>query len=548
MEFPMVNGANNADITGTDDVYSFNGNTLLLNKLNIKVTCMVNIYPAPIRSIITVESINGDAERVDFAVSDAVNSPEVFMKLLDYNYSLTVQQIYSISRYINDRLLPSGLKEYVSHGIGFIKGTRNLVYGGEVFYFNGVVDVKPVRYLPEFNSPKVMRRGSLAEYMSGIKKHVLGRVGLEFMLAFGLSGIIGSLISVGDIGRPILSIYGSSSQGKSTGARLAESISYRRTAKTLNMSMASFRKIIAHYGVVPIEYEDFNVNMNFAKKDIASFVLELFSTEQEDALCFSPIIITSVKSVSETTGRSGNVGQMARILEVNCMEDLLTDSGGHSRAIKNFTEENYGYVGFMVLEHLYKNKVIADLDSRYLSWLSKIEDGMGHGSAERLCNQLALYMLSAEVFNDSFIGHGIGLNIERLYEFILRNTIKQFNNGRQRLNLDKNIFVKILTECREQFVYGIPSDDNPLDISIHWGYVTDEYIFLRSVMLNERGHPILAQIAQNKADLMDAGLIVPNRGKGGKDSRVAVKIGVKVISDGIVTYKQLRFYKIVRSV
>ena len=92
MEFPMVNGANNSD--NADDVYSFNGNTLLLNKLNIKVTCMVNIYPAPIRSIITVESMDGDAERVDFAVSDAVNSPEVFMKLLDYNYSLTVQQIY----------------------------------------------------------------------------------------------------------------------------------------------------------------------------------------------------------------------------------------------------------------------------------------------------------------------------------------------------------------------------------------------------------------------------------------------------------------------
>jgi len=320
------------------------------------------------------------------------------------------------------------------------------------------------------------------------------------------------------------------------------------------MSMASFRKIIAHYGVVPIEDEDFNANMNFAKKDIASFVLELFSTEQEDALCFSPIIITSVKSVSETTGRSGNVGQMARILEVNCMEDLLTESGGHSRAIKNFTEENYGYVGFMVLEHLYKNKVIAELDSRYLSWLSKIEDGMGHGSAERLCNQLALYMLSAEVFNDSFIGHGIGLNIEELYGFILRNAIKQFYNGkqfnigRQRLNLDTSIFVKILTECREQFVYGIPSDDNPLDISIHWGYVTDEYIFLRSVMLNDRSHPILAQIAQNKADLIDTGLIVPNRGKSGKDSRVAVKIGVKVITDGIVSYKQLRFYKIVRSI
>ena len=56
MEFPMVNGTNDSDSTSTDAVYSFNGNTLSLNELNIKVTCMVNIYPAPIRSMITVES------------------------------------------------------------------------------------------------------------------------------------------------------------------------------------------------------------------------------------------------------------------------------------------------------------------------------------------------------------------------------------------------------------------------------------------------------------------------------------------------------------
>jgi hypothetical protein len=529
---------------GTQDTYGFSGNSLLIPALNLKVTCLVNVFPSPIRSVITVESIDGDAERVEYNVSDAVNAPESFMRLLDYNYSLTVQQIYSISRYINDVLLPSNTKEFVSHGIGFLKGTRHLVYGDTIFYSNG--NVKPVFYLPEFNAPKVMRRGSADAYIEQVREHIIGRVGLEFMLAFGLSGIVGSLLTVGDIGRPILSIYGQSSLGKSTAAKLAESVSYRRTVKTLNMSMAAFRKIINYYGVVPIEYEDFNANMNFAKKDIASFILELFSTEQEDALCYAPIIITSVKSVSETTGRTGNVGQLARILEINCMEDVLTESGIHSRAIKNFTEEAYGHIGYMVLGYIYSNNLINSMNDRYLRYLSKVEADVGYGSAERLCNQLALYMVGVEIFNEVFDNYNLRLSVDGIYAFILRHALSQFNREKHKVDFDKNNIMRQLSDNKHKFVNGIPSDENPLDMDYHYGYITESHIFLRSTLLNDKGNTLFIQIAQNKNELISAGVIeTPN--SRGRDSRVTVKVGVKALSGGDISYRQVHFYQIKRA-
>jgi hypothetical protein len=201
-------------------------------------------------------------------------------------------------------------------------------------------------------------------------------------------------------------------------------------------------------------------------------------------------------------------------------------------------------VGYIILEHIYGKKLMADLNARYLLCLSKVEEAVGYGSAERLCNQLALYMLSAEVFNEALGKYNLRLNTEGMHEFILRHALIQFNRDGRKLSFDSNIITKLLTENRRKFIDGMPSDENPLDPALHYGFLNESHVFLRSTLLNNKDDPLLLQVSQYKDELIGAGILeVPNSKK---DSRLTIKIGVKILTDEGIAYKQMHFYQLKR--
>ncbi len=256
--------------------------------------------------------------------------------------------------------------------------------------------------------------GSLEEWLSMIKKEVLGNTALEFGTILGFASVVlGYLNKYRDLGCMVFNYSNSSSKGKTTVAMLAASVFGSPQfddglITTFNSTSNALVGFVSHANSHTVVIDE----VATAEKAGARKTLYQFCTGRDrmrlktdgtlrETHDFNSIIITTAEFpiIDETAPN----GLRARVFEIT---GDLTTSAGNADAIKKCVFKNYGHAGIVFAKYI-MNKLDAIVDD-YDAIVKILEEHHAENDCEsgeltkRILSKLAVVVLTAYYVKECF--------------------------------------------------------------------------------------------------------------------------------------------------
>lgn len=273
----------------------------------------------------------------------------------------------------------------------------------------------------------IIPQGTLDEWMAVISKEVLGRPALELALVIGLAAPVASMIAKEtQLEVIVVHIYGDSSTGKTTAARVAVSpFGYPGTQEggliknwnsTDNALIGQLRNIFG----IPIAIDEASMRESISSKLIYTLAsgrdksrLQKTGEQQEPAQWEGVIISTAEHGLQEKSSK--NAGIAVRLQEIGNVQ--WTESASNADVLKETLMKNYGHAGPLLVKHLLElgtETVVKMWREEKVSILEKISKP-DHFSS-RLADRVAVLAVTAKLAKASL---GLELNWDSMLEILL---------------------------------------------------------------------------------------------------------------------------------
>ncbi len=262
------------------------------------------------------------------------------------------------------------------------------------------------------------KKGTVDEFIKGIKKLVIGNHRLELAFISGVCGLVVQELDKSDI-NIVINFVGNSSSGKTQTTKLALTLfgDPNELFLTFNSTENRTEKEMSEYQVVPVILDDklVGVNGQDSKRQSKAIINDIFRYASghvkgrmydDDSYNkhYCPIIISTEESIINIMKSSDTKGQFFRMFEVSCKRGELTSSKEHSKQLEAFMRNNYGHAIDVFAEWMIKNSIYGDkLKDKFDGWHTKIVDAFGQVDyADRMANRIAVIMLAGELLNACF--------------------------------------------------------------------------------------------------------------------------------------------------
>jgi len=284
------------------------------------------------------------------------------------------------------------------------------------------------KYNSTFEGDFILSNGTFQGWMDVIKQEVMGHVPLEFALVAGFSAPIVSWIARDfDMEVLVLHVYGDSSKGKTTAARLFVSPFGRPARKDggliLNWKATQNNMIgrIANNHGLPLALDEASMN----KMTDFTEIIYLLAEGKEKGRMTKELRLRKERTWSGTFFSTAehsllmksnqNTGLYVRLQEFANVE--WTNNGPHATRLKEGLLEHYGHAGPRFVEHLIKSgkPKIFELATE---WSKRVHDKMSSkdGKSQRMSEKYGMLMATAELMNECF---EFQVDLDKLLEFLL---------------------------------------------------------------------------------------------------------------------------------
>jgi len=276
---------------------------------------------------------------------------------------------------------------------------------------------------------KIEPEGTFTGWRAAVQEHAMGHPPLELALSLGLSAAVLPLVAK-ETGLEALLVhmYGNSTQGKTTAARLAVSpFGYPHTAgggllKTWNGTPNAVLGHLRHNNGLPIGLEEASL---LPGQDFTGFIYQLAQGRDKDRLNKYAELretaewCTTIISNAEhsLTGKSKqNVGLKMRLIEIGNLN--WTKSAENAETLTTALMKNYGTAGPAFVNHLMRlgPEVVR---TKWDQWREKVLMKMDTGDplSARRANKLAVIMATADMARDAL---GLDFNMDAMLELLVK--------------------------------------------------------------------------------------------------------------------------------
>lgn len=321
--------------------------------------------------------------------------------------------------------------------LGFVQRDGVLVFNHQLSYgldekstYVGSLDIKP--------------KGNEEVYMKMIESEVIGVLGLELALVFGVSSAMLGLINIRyPMESLMIHLVGSSSSGKSTTAILAASVwgncNLRENGllTSFNTTLNALQKRLSgNFGVIQC-LDELN---QYSGNDVTKLIYSLSEGRIRSRLNKECEMnqLESWNTVILSTGEKGilsmasnNEGLRVRLFELTL--DKWTQSATNSTNIKTITATNYGFLGIRFIEAIDSLGIdevfnLYDQNREYL--LTKLNQNQ---FTDRIAAKMAILLTSADILEQYM---DIKLDVGAIESFI----ISAANEGLDVIDLSEKAF------------------------------------------------------------------------------------------------------------
>ncbi len=339
------------------------------------------------------------------------------LDLAKYGLDVGEHNVPDVAKWLNkqEKLLP--VTRTHSHlGFGLV--------GGKLIFKHAVAIGSNSKYE---GKALILPQGTLDAWMAVMTKEVLGRPALELALVIGLAGPVASMIAKEtQLEVIVVHIYGDSSTGKTTAARVAvSSFGYPGTQdggliKTWNSTdNALIGQLRNNFGI-PIAIDEASMRDSISSKLIYTLAsgrdksrLQKTGEQQEPAQWEGVIISTAEHGLQEKSSK--NVGIAVRLQEIGNVQ--WTVSANNADALKETLTKNYGHAGPILVKHLLE----IESEAVMKMWREErvhIMEKMSNPDhfANRLADRVAVFAVTAKLAKASL---GLDLNWDSMLEILL---------------------------------------------------------------------------------------------------------------------------------
>lgn len=206
---------------------------------------------------------------------------------------------------------------------------------------------------------KIDKKGTVKEYVEGIRELVIGNPKLETALITGFSGFITQALDIEQIddSNIVLNYTGRTSKGKTTTSKLALTPfgKPKDLIRNFNETIASSEISMASFGIIPYIMDDkttgYDINQKSNKNNLIKEIMALSDgdvkrrcTDREEKRFYCPVVMSTEESIADAIADTTKKGAYYRFIEIECNNDL-TDSGEHAEKLDRFMDSNYGEAG-----------------------------------------------------------------------------------------------------------------------------------------------------------------------------------------------------------
>ena len=275
-------------------------------------------------------------------------------------------------------------------------------------------------------SLQIKPAGTEEEYRRLLDEHVFGHVPLELALAIGLSAPVASLLDTQlDAGVLLVHLFGNSSTGKTTAARLAVSPFGCPTTgktgliKTWNATTNALQGLLVDNHGIPMVFDE----ASMLNKKSTNLVYLLAGGVEKEKLNKESMLRTPKRwsGTFLSTGEHSllaqgtkNIGVQVRLLEFSTIN--WTKSAEHADALKNGLMKNYAHLGATFAETLLSmepEKLHETWKKNRNQFLESME--LRDQFAERLADKASILLTTAELANEIL---GLKFNVQEVGNLI----------------------------------------------------------------------------------------------------------------------------------
>lgn len=325
--------------------------------------------------------------------------------------------------------------------LGFVQRNNQLVFNHQVSYgldaassYVGPLDIQP--------------KGDEDIYMDMIQSEVIGTLGLELALVFGVSSaMLGFINTQYPMESLMVHLVGSSSCGKSTTAILAASIwgncNLRENGliSSFNTTLNALQKRLSgNFGVVQC-LDELN---QYSGNDITKLIYSLSEGRIRSRLNKECEInqLESWNTLILSTGEKSILGMATQNegLRVRLFEFTMpqwTKSAENSNQIKSITAQNYGWLGLRFiqkLDELGTQRVVKIYNSWKEYFCSKLKETP---FTDRVAAKIAILLTSAQILHDEM---ELSVDVEKIQEFLLTSV----DDGLVKIDLAQKAYDRLM--------------------------------------------------------------------------------------------------------
>lgn len=280
-------------------------------------------------------------------------------------------------------------------------------------------------------SLQIKPTGTEEEYRQLLEEHVFGHAPLELALAIGFSAPVASLLDAHlDTGVLLVHLFGNSSTGKTTAARLAVSPFGCPTTgktgllKTWNATTNAMQGLLVDNHGIPMVFDE----ASMLNRKSANLVYLLAGGVEKEKLN-KESVLRAPKRWSGTFLSTGehsllaqgtkNIGVQVRLLEFSTIN--WTKSAEHADAIKDGLMKNYAQFGTAFAEMLLSMNLETLIEiwkknkGKFLESMEKKDQ-----FAERLADKASILLTTAELANEML---GLKFNVEEISSLICQSVV-----------------------------------------------------------------------------------------------------------------------------
>lgn len=390
------------------------------------------------------------------------------MQLMAYGVDVADHNVKDVLRFLNIQERTIAITR-THNQTGFLFEGDKLVFKhataiGEKSVYNGDFKLQP--------------KGSFDQWLAIIEEQVLGHIPLEFALILGLAAPVASLVGK-ETGLEVLVVhlYGNSSQGKTTGLRLAVSpfglphISDGGLIRTWNCTLNALLGALRNNHGIPLAFDEASMtDANFSKliymvtsgQDKERLNKD---SQREKAAQWSGLYLSSGEHAL-TAKTLQNIGIPMRLMEVGNIE--WTKSAEHADAIKEGLLSHYGFAGPKFVEWLL-DQGVGVVMSRWKKWKQQFLEGMQEPDqfASRIADRMGILLATAEMAGQAL---SLEFNIEGMKTFLLKHA-KEAGGNRDLGAKAYEYFMNTVVQMEKNFSTDLCEVKQQNE---HWGKITHD--------------------------------------------------------------------------